>query len=79
MGKVSGIGAVFFRADNPVELAAWYEGHLGVSPVPTSNDQLTWVQEQGPQFLRHSNEVVNISARKRKVGWSISVFVTCAK
>jgi hypothetical protein len=30
MEKVSGIGGVFFRANNPKELAEWYEKHLGV-------------------------------------------------
>ncbi len=30
MKKVTGIGGVFFRAENPAELAAWYEKHLGI-------------------------------------------------
>ena len=48
MEKVTGIGGVFFRASNPSELAEWYEKNLGVSPVPTSYDQLPWMQEAGP-------------------------------
>jgi glyoxylase I family protein len=48
MEKVSGIGGVFFRAANPSELSAWYETHLGVSPIPTSYDQMPWMQEAGP-------------------------------
>lgn len=48
MEKVSGIGGVFFRANNPEELAEWYEKHLGVNPVPSDYDQLPWVQEKGP-------------------------------
>lgn len=47
MEKVNGIGGVFFRANNPAELAAWYEQHLGISPVPTSYDVAPWQQQAG--------------------------------
>jgi predicted enzyme related to lactoylglutathione lyase len=30
MERVTGIGGVFFRAEDPDALAAWYEQHLGV-------------------------------------------------
>ncbi len=30
MGRVTGIGGVFFRARDPEALVAWYEEHLGV-------------------------------------------------
>lgn len=30
MKRVTGIGGIFFRAQNPKELAAWYEKHLGI-------------------------------------------------
>ena len=48
MEKVTGIGGLFFRATNPSKLTEWYEKHLGINPVPTSYDQLPWVQESGP-------------------------------
>ena len=48
MEKVTGIGGVFFRAEEPELVAAWYLENLGVSPVPRSGDQLPWVQEEGP-------------------------------
>ena len=48
MEKVVGIGGVFFRAKNPEALAKWYETHLGVLQVPTSYDQLPWMQQEGP-------------------------------
>lgn len=48
MEKVKGIGGMFFRAKKPSELAAWYEKHLGINPVPTSYDQSPWSQESGP-------------------------------
>jgi predicted enzyme related to lactoylglutathione lyase len=48
MEKVTGIGGIFFRANDPEQLAAWYAEHLGVSPVPRDYDQLPWAQEAGP-------------------------------
>lgn len=42
MTKVTGIGGVFFRADNPQALAAWYDEHLGIS-----TSSLLW-QQAGP-------------------------------
>lgn len=40
MQKVNGIGGVFFRAENPELLAAWYAEHLGVEGMP-------WQQQSG--------------------------------
>ena len=48
MEKVTGIGGIFFRAENPSQLSAWYERHLGVSPVPSSYEQSPCNQESGP-------------------------------
>jgi len=31
MRKVTGIGGVFFKADNPENLYQWYEKHLGIA------------------------------------------------
>lgn len=48
MEKVTGVGGLFFRAENPEALSRWYEEHLGISPVPKSYDQSPWIQEEGP-------------------------------
>jgi len=29
MERVTGIGGIFFKSDNPSELYKWYEKHLG--------------------------------------------------
>lgn len=47
MQKFLGIGALFFRSENPEQLAMWYETHLGISLVPTSYEQQPWQQEAG--------------------------------
>ena len=44
--KVTGIGGVFFRAQDPDALAAWYQKNLGVFGMDANYEP--WKQEQGP-------------------------------
>ena len=48
MGKVTGIGGLFFRAKDPTALGRWYQEHLGVTMTPSSYEELPWWQEAGP-------------------------------
>lgn len=48
MERVAAIGGFFFRAKDPKALAAWYDTHLGVNPVPTGPEDAPWVQAEGP-------------------------------
>ena len=48
MERVTGIGGVFFRAENPEQLGAWYSRHLGIDPAPETYDTCSWWQEAGP-------------------------------
>jgi len=34
MKRVTGIGGVFFQAENPDKLYEWYEKHLGIQREP---------------------------------------------
>jgi glyoxylase I family protein len=43
MAKVTGIGGIFFRADDPVTLGDWYRTHLGIDM-----SQGAWPQAAGP-------------------------------
>lgn len=51
MERVTGIGGVFFKAQDPEKLAAWYAEHLGLAP---SNDGgvfsvvFSWRDGSGP-------------------------------
>src|SRR5580704_2851691 len=45
--KVTGIGGFFFRAKDPKALALWYQQHLGILTVPTSDGETSWQQEAG--------------------------------
>ena len=47
MEKVTGIGGFFFRAKDSKSLAQWYRDHLGISPVPTNNEEQPWRQDAG--------------------------------
>jgi predicted enzyme related to lactoylglutathione lyase len=48
MEKVSGIGGLFFRAQDPSALAHWYLEHLGISLTPMAKGDLPWQQDAGP-------------------------------
>lgn len=50
---VLGIGGVFFRAQDPEALAAWYKEHLGVgggcvAPDTGEADEWSWMTQGGP-------------------------------
>jgi glyoxylase I family protein len=47
MERVLGIGGLFFRAQDPAGLAAWYERNLGINPVPTGADTPPWQTDAG--------------------------------
>jgi predicted enzyme related to lactoylglutathione lyase len=46
--KVTGIGGFFFRAKDPKALGRWYQQHLGVSLILSSEGDPVWEQEAGP-------------------------------
>jgi predicted enzyme related to lactoylglutathione lyase len=46
--RVLGIGGVFFRANDPAALAAWYRDNLGIDPVPEDAGGHPWIQQEGP-------------------------------
>ncbi len=71
MEKVSGIGGVFFRAQDPAALSAWYRDHLGVAPVPSGDDDLPWRQEAGPTAFAPFPATTNYFGDSGKV-WMIN-------
>lgn len=48
MERVTGIGGIFFRAEDPERLSAWYAAHLGVDRAPESYELTSWWQQAGP-------------------------------
>ena len=47
MKKVTGIGGVFFKAQDPVALRAWYQMHLGVDVQEWGGAAFSWSDERG--------------------------------
>ena len=62
---VTGIGGVFFRADDPGALAKLYEQHLGPTTGP-----LLWMREEGPTVfaLPTVSRPIGIREEMAKVG-----------
>jgi predicted enzyme related to lactoylglutathione lyase len=50
MEKVTGIGGVFFRAQDPGRLSAWYRDHLGV-PAHDGHASFIWREHDHPDAL----------------------------
>jgi glyoxylase I family protein len=76
--KVLGIGGLFFRSADPKALAKWYETHLGISPVPTSEDEEAWHQEAGPTaFVPFKKDTKYFG--KPEQGWMINFRVSDLK
>lgn len=46
--RVTGIGGIFIRTNNPSYISEWYEKHLGIVRRPESYDVESWQQEAGP-------------------------------
>src|SRR5687768_17132093 len=46
MARVTGIGGIFFKSDNPRELRQWYERHLGVKPHPMGPVIFFWREQE---------------------------------
>ena len=47
MKRVTGIGGIFFRANDPVALRAWYKKHLGVEVQEWGGAAFTWADASG--------------------------------
>lgn len=71
MEKVTGIGGIFFKAENPEKLAKWYEEHLGINPVPTNYDDSPWVQESGPTVFAPFEKSTDYFGRESQ-SWMIN-------
>jgi glyoxylase I family protein len=78
MQKVLGIGGFFFKSENPEQLAKWYETHLGISLVPTSDEQRSWHQEAGPTAFAPFKKDTTYFGRPEQ-GWMINFRVADLK
>lgn len=49
MKRVTGIGGVFLKAENPEELRKWYRTHLGIDVQDWGGAVLRWADSGGEQ------------------------------
>jgi hypothetical protein len=48
--RVTGIGGIFFKAENPKSLYEWYEKHLGIIREPHGQGaELHWREDENPE------------------------------
>lgn len=47
MKRVTGIGGIFFRAQDPATLGAWYKKHLGIDVQDWGGAIFQWVDDAG--------------------------------
>ena len=47
MKRVTGIGGIFFHANDPAALQAWYKQHLGIDVQPWGGAAFTWADASG--------------------------------
>ena len=47
MKRVTGIGGIFFSANDPVALRAWYKQHLGIDVQDWGGTAFTWADASG--------------------------------
>jgi hypothetical protein len=48
MGRVTGLGGVFFKAENPEKRYQWYEKHLGIKQdAPGQGVSFLWKEAEG--------------------------------
>lgn len=46
--RVTGIGGVFFKAEDPAKLRTWYQEHLGVPVDPYGGASFLWKDKERP-------------------------------
>ena len=47
MKRVTGIGGIFFKAEDPASLGAWYKRHLGIDVQSWGGTAFSWTDESG--------------------------------
>lgn len=48
MERVTGIGGIFFKAEDPKTLQAWYQEHLGIQPEKDGYVSFRWLEKDAP-------------------------------
>ncbi len=49
MKRVTGIGGIFFKTQNPDQMKAWYQEHLGIQPGSDGYVAFRWRETDDPE------------------------------
>jgi predicted enzyme related to lactoylglutathione lyase len=49
MERVTGLGGIFFKANDPDRLQSWYQQHLGLEPTTEGVVKLEWREAESPE------------------------------
>jgi len=49
MARVTGIGGIFFKSDDPGKMYEWYEKHLGIKRADPSSASFEWREADNPE------------------------------
>jgi hypothetical protein len=72
MERVTGIGGVFFKADDAGGVGEWYARHLGVEGPGESYDDPVWEPEAGPTVFAPFGAEHWDSPHLGPTGWGIN-------
>ena len=74
MEKVTGLGGVFWRSDEPEQLAEWYRSRLGVEGAPSDEGTLPWQQEAGlTVFAPFKRDTTYFASERQQVMFNFRV------
>lgn len=51
MKRVTGIGGIFIKAENPAALRAWYERHLDIKAADWGGQVFSWRSADNPEGI----------------------------
>ena len=51
MKRVTGIGGVFFKSQDPKKLKSWYNDHLGIEPDKEGYVSFEWREKDDPEIV----------------------------
>ena len=54
MERVTGIGGVFFKAQDPRKLQDWYQEHLGIKPGSDGSVVFEWREKDNPERVGYT-------------------------
>jgi predicted enzyme related to lactoylglutathione lyase len=54
MERVTGIGGIVFKANDPKKLGAWYSEHLGIEQQSQEGATFKWREENHPEYVAYT-------------------------